>query len=78
MIEDPHGDAWAERIRRQHERHAGLPDASWWCPGFGPRPQVPVITSAMLAQQRITFERARTRRYIMAAMARRDQEGGDS
>ena len=48
------GDEWVARLRRQHERHAGIPDYGH-CPddpGRHRRPWPVVITSADLAQQR--------------------------
>ena len=50
--ESVHGDKWVARLRREHERHAGIPD--WgYCPGRdASRPVVREITSAMLEQQR--------------------------
>ena len=50
--ETVHGDRWAARIRREHERHAGIPSYGY-CPGRDKsRPVIREITSAMLARQR--------------------------
>ena len=72
---DPHGDQWVARMRREHERHEGLPVY----PGTGHmhppfRRTVPVITSAMLAQQRRDLEHARARREWIAQAQREDAE----
>ena len=46
------GDEWKARLRRDHERHAGIPDYGY-CPlARAPRPDVRVITSADLERQR--------------------------
>ena len=71
MIGDIHGDAWSARIMRDHERHAGLPTARWWCPyNRGPYPMPSLVTSAMLAEQRAEFARAEYRRVCVAGQAR--------
>lgn len=46
------GDSWVARIKREHERHAGIPDFGY-CPGMDrQRPEVRMVSSADLAQQR--------------------------
>lgn len=54
--EDILGDAWQARLKREHERHAGLPTAAWWCPYFDrPKPVVPLITDAMIREMRASL-----------------------